>query len=97
MRNGVIHTWLLILSTAVTLLAAELNPEVLSRLEFFLNYDIVECLDMLENEAFAEQGDEVKQASVPVAGLGLKLLKPAVIISTQTPHVATTTVVGGAK
>lgn len=95
MKNGIAHWLLLALSMAASLLAAELNPEMLEKLDFFLNYGIAEHLELLE-QAPIPQADTAL-ASAAAAGYFQQDSTQAVHISSSPVAVSTTTKNGGAQ
>jgi len=100
MRNGMLGSLPLLLTMAVSLLAAELSPEVLNKLDFLLNYGIAEHLELLEQETLMappQQSTQTLKTSATVSGVLSQIPGQAVIVSTQTPRVSTTAATGGAK
>ena len=98
MKNGIAHWLLLLLSLAAALLAAELNTEILEKLDFFLNYGIAEHLELLEQAELPPlPSSGTAQAAAAARGFPVQASTQAAHISSQTLHVSSAALNGGVK
>lgn len=95
MKSGIIHWILLALGMSASLLAAELNPEMLEKLDFFLDYGIAENLEFLEGAELPPL--ETAKASGTIAGLAVHSSSRTVHISSQTLQISSAAINGGVK